>query len=157
MRSGLAAARRLALRAGAPIPQKLPGINSQLVPIAKMKLDRVLTHAFRRSRFHNRLEHRQSPRRGFRRLSRLLVRLRPLFVTQRARTSIPQEGKRIMRLMPILPLDIETCSRAQVHLYRLRVRHSQHEFSIAQRNSGVFLGPRICPAKSAPLPEMYPK
>src|ERR1700674_79406 len=39
MGAGVAGPRRLALLAGAPIPQKLPGINPQLVPIIEMKLD----------------------------------------------------------------------------------------------------------------------
>lgn len=130
--AGLADSRRPALPAWTPIPQKLPRINPQLVPVIEMKLDRILAHGFCRSRFHRRLEHGQRPRYGLLWLSRLLMRLRPLLVAQRAGTGIPQERKRIVRLVPVLPLDIESRARAQVHFYRLRIRHCRHEFSIAQ-------------------------
>src|SRR3984893_9338239 len=133
MDAGLTGPRGLALPTRAPIPQKLPGINSQLVPIIEMKLDRVLSYAVGRRRFYGRLKHRERAPRKFRRLSWLLVGLAPLLVAQGARTSIPQEWKGIMRLMSILPFDVETCPCAQVHLDRLRVRHCRHEFSIAQQ------------------------
>jgi len=139
MSSGVAAPCRLALLTRAPIPQELPRINPQLVPIVEMKLDGVFAHAVGRCRFDRRLEHGQRPRRGFRGLSRLLMGLRPLLVAERARTGIAQEGKRIVRLMSILPLDIETGAGAQVHFYRLGVCHCRHKSSIAYP---IALGPR---------------
>ena len=97
MNASLAGPRRLAFLARTPVPQKLPRINPQLVVIVEMKLDRILAHAFRRNRFDRGLVHGQRPRRKFRRLSGLVVRFGPRLVAQRARTRIPQEGKRIMR------------------------------------------------------------
>jgi hypothetical protein len=129
--SDLLHSRRLTLLARTPIPQKLPRINPQLVVVVEMKLDRVFAHAVRRGRFDGGLEHRQRPWREFRRFSWLAVGLAPLLVAKRARTGVPQERKRIMRLVAILPLDIETRSRAQIHLHRLRVRYYCHKFSIA--------------------------
>jgi len=96
------------------------------MPIVELKLDRVLTDAIGRSRFDGRLEHRQRTRRRFWRLSWLLVGLAALLVAKGTRASIAQEWKRIMRLVTILPLDIETCASAQVDLDRLRVRHCRH-------------------------------
>ena len=104
--------RRLALLARAPIAQKLPGINPQLVVIVEMKLDRVLAYAVRRGRSDGWLEHRQGPRRKLGRLPRLPMRLGPLFIAQRARASIAQVRKGIVRLMAVLPLDIQTRTRA---------------------------------------------
>jgi hypothetical protein len=115
--------RRLALLARTPIPQELPRIDPQLMIVVEMKLDRVLAHALGRSRPNGRLEHRQGPRRKLRCFSWLPMRLATLLVAQRARTGIPQKGKGIMRAVPILPLDIETRSRAQINFHRLRVCH----------------------------------
>jgi len=136
MSASMAGPSCLALRARTPVPQKLPRINTQLVAVVEMEFDRVLAHAVRRSRFDGGLEHGQRPSRGFRRLSWLLVGLGPFLVAQRARTCITQERKRIMRLVAILPLNIDTCASGQVDLYRFRVCHCRHEFSIAQQNWG---------------------
>jgi hypothetical protein len=136
--AGRRESRRPAFLARAPVPQKLPGIDPQVVVVIEMKLDRVLTHAFRRGRLDRRLEHRQRPRRKFRRLSRLLMRLGPRFIAKRTGTCIPQEWKGIMRAVAVFPLDIETRPRAQIHLHRLRVCRSCHEFSIAQRKQRCF-------------------
>ena len=43
-----------------------------------------------------------------------------------------------MRLVPVLPLDIETSTSAQIDFYRLRVGDCSHEFSIAQLNPLAF-------------------
>ena len=145
-RSGLRRSSRLAFLARAPVPQKLPRINSQLVPVVEVKLDCVLAHAFCRSRFDGGLEHGQSPRGGFRRLSGLLVGFASFLVAQRAGTGIAQERKGIVRLVAVLPLDIETRASAQIHLHRLWVRHCRHEFSIAQRNRAVSQRPKTCQA-----------
>jgi hypothetical protein len=123
--------RRFALLTRTPIPQKLPRINPQLVIVVEMKLDRVLAHAFRRSSFYGRLEHRKRPWRRFCGLSRLLVGLAALLVAKRAGTGIPQKWKGIMRVVAVFPLDIETRAGAEVHFYRLGVCHCRHEFSIA--------------------------
>jgi hypothetical protein len=91
--------------------------------VVEMKPDRVFAYALCRNRSDCRLEHRQRPRRKFCSLPRLPMRLRSLLVAQRARTGIAQERKGIMRLVAILPLNIETRTRAQVDLHRLRVCH----------------------------------
>jgi hypothetical protein len=129
--AGLAGPSCLALLAGTPIPQKLPRINPQFVVIVEMKFDRVFAHAFRRNRFDRGLVHGQGPSGKFWRLSRLLVRLGSRFVAQRARTSIAQERKGIMRPMAILPFDVEPGAAAQIHFYRLGVCHHRHKSSIA--------------------------
>jgi hypothetical protein len=138
MRASVGCPRRLALFAGTPIPQELPGINPQLVIVIETKLDRVFAYAFRRSRLYGRLVHRQSPRGKFPRLSRLLMSLSAGLVAQGARTGIAQEWKRIMRAVAVLPLDIQTRTGAQIDFHRFRVRRGSHEFSIAQRNPAFF-------------------
>ena len=139
MGGGVAGPRRLALLARTPIPQKLPRINPQFMPVIEVKLNCVLADAIGRRRFYGRLEHRERPRRSFHGLSWLLVGLAALLIAKGTRASIAEERKGIMRLVAIFPLDIETRSGAQVDLYRLRVRHRRHEFSIAQLNLGVFV------------------
>jgi hypothetical protein len=138
MRASVGRSRRFAFLAGTPIPQKLPGIDPQLVIVIETKFDRVFADAFRRSRLYGGLVHGQSPRGKFPRLSRLLVRLGPRFVAKCAGTGIAQEWKRIMRAVAVLPFDIETRTGAQIDFHRFRVRYGGHEFSIAQRNAVFF-------------------
>jgi len=141
--------RRLAFLARTPVAQELPRINSHLVVVVKMKLDRVFAHAFRRNRFDCGLVHWQCPGGEFRRLSGLLVRLGPGLVAQRAGACIAQEGKRIVRPVAVLPLDVQTGPCAQIHFHRLWVRSGGHEFSIAQ-------GPRPVSRTNGNAPQPAP-
>ena len=74
--------------AGTNIAEKLPGINSQLVPVIEMKFDRLLAHAFRGGRFDGGLEHRQGACSQFRRLSRLPAALSTFVIAEGAGTGI---------------------------------------------------------------------
>src|ERR1035438_2103763 len=113
--------RRRALRARTNLPQIEPRINSQIVFIVPRKLQRILAHCLRRQRFHRRLEHRQSPRRQLRRLARLSSRLPALILAKRARTSIPQERKRIGGPVSILPFNLHPRARRQMNQHRLGI------------------------------------
>jgi hypothetical protein len=107
--------RRPTLLAGAPIPQKLPGIYPQLMAVVPMKLDGVFAHSVRRFRPGQSLEHGQRSRRGLRRLSRFSSGLASLLVTKRAGAGVAQERERIVRSMAVFPLDVHTRARGQVH------------------------------------------
>ena len=138
----MAGPRRLALLTRAPFPQELPRVNPQLMAVIKLKSDCIFTYAFGRSCLDGGFEHGQRSWRWLGRLSGLLVRLGPGLIAQRTGTSIAQEWKRIMRHVPVLPLDIQASTSAQIYFHRFRVAHDNHEFSIAQPNSLAFLTAR---------------
>jgi len=72
--------RRPALPTRTHIPQKLPGINPQLMPVVPFELQRVLADRPCRNRFRRGLEHDQFSRLGLRRLPWLAPSLATLFV-----------------------------------------------------------------------------
>jgi len=124
--------RRSTLLARAYIPQKLPGIEPELVAVVPLKFDCVLADRFRLGRLGGCLEHGQRPGRGFGRLPGLAAGFRAFFVTQSAGAGIAQEGKRVMRAMSVLPLDVHARAGGQAHFNRLGIRTGHHEISIAQ-------------------------
>jgi hypothetical protein len=110
-----------ALLARTNIPQELPGINAQLVPIIPVKFDGVFAHALCRQRFGRLFEHGKRTGCEFRPLAGLASRLTALIVTQSAGTGIAQEGERVVRAVAILPLDIQAGATRQVHFYPLGI------------------------------------
>ncbi len=132
---------RPALPARTNLPQISPRINPQVVIIIPRETQRVLPHLLHRQSFGRRLEHRQRPRRQLGSLTRLSSRLLPLVIAKRARTSIPQERKRITRPMPIFPFNLHTSTRSQIDLDRLRiVRHSRSR--VKHRHTSEYRTPR---------------
>jgi hypothetical protein len=89
------------------IPQKLPGINAQLVAVIPVKLDGVFAYALGRQGLGCLLEHGEGAGREFRPLTGLAARLATFVVTQGAGAGIAQEGKRVVRAVAILPLDVQ--------------------------------------------------
>src|SRR5215469_4346353 len=92
-----------ALMAGTHFPQILPGINPQVVIIVPRKLDGVPAYTLRGDRLRRGLENHQRSGSLLRRLSRMPSTVSPLLFAHRARTSIPQVCKPIVRNMPIRP------------------------------------------------------
>jgi hypothetical protein len=89
------------------IPQKLPGINAQLVPIIPLKLDGVFAHALGRQWLGRLLEHWQRSGCQLRPFAELAARLAPLVVAKGAGAGIAEEGKCVVRAVAILPLDVQ--------------------------------------------------
>ncbi len=145
--------RRRALRTRANFPQIEPGINSQIVFIVPRKSQSVLPHRLRRHRSHRRFEHRQSPRRQLRSLARFAPRLRPLILAKRARTSIPQERKRVHRPVSVLPLNLHPPPSRQMNHHRLgivphprREIRQRHNFQYRTCQARVVTG--LCPVRT---------
>src|SRR5207244_8109813 len=61
----------------------------------------------------------------------------PLVIEQRERTGAPQKRKQIMRAVPIRPLNAHACTGRHVHLARLGISRTRHNFSIAQLRAGL--------------------
>ena len=129
---------RGAFWAGTNFPQVDPRINSEIVIVVPGKTQRIFANLFGGNRFGGRLEHRERAWSKFGRLPRFAFRLLTLLFTQRAGTSIAQEGKAIRGVVAVLPLDLH--ARTGRHVYRDQLRivglarrrvEDGHEFSIA--------------------------
>src|SRR5579863_3170035 len=129
---------RLALRAGADFPEKLPRVNAQVVVIVPRELNRVLAHAFCRDRFRRRLEHGQRAGSEFGRLSIAPACLAALFFAHGARAGVAQVDEVVMRNVAVFPVDMHASASGEIDLHRFRVRgcggslkRRLHELSIA--------------------------
>jgi len=121
---------RFALFAGTPIAQKLPGINSQFMAVVPMEFDGVFAYAFGGIRFGCGLEHREGAGCEFGRFAGFAASLATLLIAQGARAGVTQVREIVVRAVAILPFDVHTRARADVHLHRFRVSR-RHKFSIA--------------------------
>ena len=95
-----------------------------------MKFDSVLPDALGRIRLGCRLKHWQSTWGQLRWIAGLPVSFAALFIAQSARAGIAQVRKFVMRAMAVLPFDVHTGPRGDVHFDGFGVGGS-HEFSIA--------------------------
>src|ERR1035437_6906365 len=80
---------------------------------------------FRRPR--RRLEHGQLPGDGLERIAGLAAILGALFLAQRARAGIAQEGKAVNAAMPVLPLDVHAGAGGDVDFNRFRICDWVHD------------------------------
>src|SRR5664280_2071891 len=78
-----------------------------------------------------RLEHGQRPRDGLKRVAGLAAVLGALFLAQRARAGIAQEGKAVNAPMPVLQLDVHTGAGGDVDFNRFRICDWVHDVWLA--------------------------
>jgi hypothetical protein len=97
-----------ALFTGTNFPQPLPRINSQVVTVVPVELNRIFADALRGLRLYGRLEHRQLAGFWFHRLSSFTPSFAALFIAERARACITQIGERIARKMSVFPFNVHT-------------------------------------------------
>ena len=119
----------------ANIPQKLPGIDAQFVPVIPMELDSVFAYALGRQRLCSLLEHGKGSGREFRPLAGLAAGLPTLVVTKGTGKGIAQEGECVVRVVAVLPVDVQARTGCNVYFDGFWIR-SNHFFSIA-RKAGV--------------------
>jgi len=128
----LSGPRGVALRARTHITQKLPGVNTQFVPIVPTEFDGVLANRLRRFWLGCGLEHRQRSGRQLGRVTGPASCLAALIVAHGAGAGIPQKGKAVGRPVTVLPLYLHTRAGSQIHFNRLGICGGGHKFSIAQ-------------------------
>jgi hypothetical protein len=113
------------------------------MPIIPVEFNGVFPHRFGSVWLRRSLEHGQCSRRRFWRCARLAPRFPPLVVAQSTRTRIAQVRKRVVRPMPVLPLDIYASPCREVHFHRLWISRCGHAFSIAHRDRSKIQQPNV--------------
>ena len=146
--------RHLALLARTPIPQELPGIEPQFVPVVPMKFDGIFADRFSRRRLGRRFEHGQRSWRRFGRLSWLAASLAALLIAERTRAGVAEIGECVVGMMAVLPLDVYSRARGDIDLDGFGIRPC-HSIQYRMRGSAV-VETAPTPIKSMFTPEEKP-
>lgn len=128
----------LALVARAHFTEELPRIDPQIVVIVPGELDCVLADAFRGHGLGRWLEDQQSASCGAGWVSGAAPRFPPFFLTDGARTRVPQIHEVVVGHMTVSPFNVHPGARSKMYLHRFgvcrgrgRMKRRLHEISIA--------------------------